>query len=162
MFMHGLAGHAGESSETASWLIEHHRVLAPDVRGHGKSERLPDDVSPDAQVADVAFIIEEQALGPVVLVGQSIGGQIALLVTARHPELVPALVLADAAPSGGGHGDEAARAIRDALRSWPASFPSQEAGVGFFRDRFGRGAALPGRTGSRSAPTGGGHALTSR
>lgn len=66
MFLHGLAGHADEWSKTASWLIEHHRVLAPDARGHGNSERLPDDVSPDAQVADVAFIIEELALGPVV------------------------------------------------------------------------------------------------
>lgn len=154
VLLHGLAGHAGEWSETASWLIEHHRVLAPDARGHGNSERLPDDVSPGAQVTDVAFIIEELALGPVALVGQSIGGQIALLVAARRPELVRALVLVDAAPSEGGHGVEASRAIGNALRSWPVPFPSRGAAVEFFRERFGDGAALPWADGLEEHPDG--------
>ena len=154
VFLHGLAGHAGEWSETASWLVEHHRVLALDARGHGNSERLPDDVSPDAHVTDVAFIIEELALGPVALVGQSIGGQTALLLAARRPELVRALVLADAAPSDGGHGEESARDIGSALRSWPVPFPSREAGVEFFRERFGDGAARPWADGLEEHPDG--------
>jgi pimeloyl-ACP methyl ester carboxylesterase len=88
--LHGLAGHAGEWTETASWLTGGYHPFGLDARGHGRSERLPDDVSPAAQVADVAFVIEQLALGPVVLVGQSLGGLTALLVAARHPELVRA------------------------------------------------------------------------
>jgi len=141
--LHGLAGHAGEWTETASWLTEDHRVFGLDARGHGRSERRPDDVSPDAQVADVAFIIRQIAMEPVVLVGQSLGGLTAMMVAARHPELVRGLVMADAAPGQGGAGEAAAQAIGEALRSWPVPFPTREAGAEFFRARFGDGAALP-------------------
>jgi pimeloyl-ACP methyl ester carboxylesterase len=143
LLLHGLAGHAGEWAETASWLTDRHRVVGLDARGHGHSERLPDDVSPSAQVADVAFVIEELGLGPAALVGQSLGGVTALLVAAQRPELVRALVLADAGPSDGSNGEAAAQAIGDALRRWPVPFPSKEAGAEFFRLRFGDGAALP-------------------
>jgi alpha/beta hydrolase family protein len=71
LLLHGLAGHASEWAETAGWLTQGHRVLALDLRGHGGSERTPDDVTRAAHVADVAFVIEGLRLGPVVLVGQS-------------------------------------------------------------------------------------------
>jgi pimeloyl-ACP methyl ester carboxylesterase len=35
VLLHGLAGYAGEWTDTASWLREGHRVLALDQRGHG-------------------------------------------------------------------------------------------------------------------------------
>lgn len=41
LLLHGLAGHAEEWSETASWLTGDHRVFALDLRGHGRSERRP-------------------------------------------------------------------------------------------------------------------------
>lgn len=69
LFLHGLAGHAGEWADTAASLIDEHRVWALDAREHGRSERLPDDVLPEAQIADVVFIIEAMGSGPVVLVG---------------------------------------------------------------------------------------------
>ncbi len=137
LLLHGLAGHAGEWFETASWLTGTHRVVALDVRGHGESEHHPADVSSSAQVADVAFVIEQLASGPVVLVGQSLGGVTALMVAARHPNLVRSLVLADAFPSDGGDGGAAAQSIGEALRGWPVPFASKEAATTFFRDLFG-------------------------
>ncbi len=98
LLLHGLAGHALEWTGTAAHLVPRYRVLALDLRGHGCSERHPEDVSQHAHVADVAFVIEQLALGPVVLVGHSLGGVTALLVAAVHPELVRALVIADASP----------------------------------------------------------------
>ena len=53
VLLHGLAGYAGEWHETASWLSETFRVVAVEQRGHGRSERAPASVSPDAFVADV-------------------------------------------------------------------------------------------------------------
>lgn len=137
LLLHGLAGHAGEWFETASWLTGTHRVIALDARGHGASERHPVDVSPAAQLADVAFVIERLASGPVVLVGQSLGGVTALMVAAQHPDCVRSLVLADAFPGDGGDGDAAAQSIGAALRGWPMPFASQEAAASFFRERFG-------------------------
>src|SRR5688572_12886094 len=45
LLFHGLAGHAGDWTETAAWLTGRCHVLALDARGHGRSERRPADVS---------------------------------------------------------------------------------------------------------------------
>ncbi len=137
VLLHGLAGQAYEWAETATWLRARARVLAPDARGHGRSERAPGDVSRDAHVADVAWLLRRLDLGPVVLVGQSLGGLTALLVAARHPELMRGLVLADASPAGGDE-DEPGEVVRfaaeigESLGRWPVPFPSREAAVEFF------------------------------
>src|SRR5215212_9870964 len=78
LLLHGLAGHADEWAQTASWLTERWRVVALDARGHGRSERLPGDVSRASHVADTGFVIERLGLQPVVVVGQSVGGLTAL------------------------------------------------------------------------------------
>jgi pimeloyl-ACP methyl ester carboxylesterase len=134
LLLHGLAGHAGEWSETASWLTRSHRVLALDGRGHGRSARRPDDVSAAARVADVVFAIEQLGIGSVVLIGQSLGGHLAMLVAARHLALVRALIVVEASPAGAGSGQaaELAEEIGDSLASWPVPFASRDAAVEFF------------------------------
>jgi pimeloyl-ACP methyl ester carboxylesterase len=130
LLLHGLAGHAREWAETASWLAESCRVLAFDARGHGGSERLPADVSLAAHVADVVHAVERLRLDPVTLVGQSLGGLTALLVAAERPDLVAGLIVADASPAAG---DEASVAeVGDALSRWPVPFASREAAIEFF------------------------------
>jgi pimeloyl-ACP methyl ester carboxylesterase len=134
LLLHGLAGHAAEWTDTARWLTRSHRVLALDLRGHGRSERAPGDVSRAAHVADVAFSIERLSLAPVVLVGQSLGGQLAILVAARHPTLVRALVVVEAGPAGAGE-DGAARIaeqVAASLARWPVPFASGQAAVAYF------------------------------
>lgn len=76
-------------------------------------------------------------LAPVILIGQSIGGVIALLTAAQRPDLVRALVLADASPDGGDGAEEAAREVGEALSNWPVPFVSQADALGFFTERFG-------------------------
>jgi pimeloyl-ACP methyl ester carboxylesterase len=130
LLLHGLAGHADEWAETARWLSERCRVFALDARGHGRSERLPHDVSRSAHVADAAFVIEELDLGPVVVMGQSLGGHAALLLAAQRPKLVRALVVAEASPAEGE--DAIVAEVGQALRRWPLPFPSRDAAVEFF------------------------------
>jgi len=142
LLLHGLAGHADEWAQTASWLTARCRVVALDARGHGRSERFPGDVSRDAQVSDAAFVVEQLSLQPVVVVGQSIGGLTALSLAARRPELVRGVVLVDASPPSGGEGvEEAVNATAGALREWPASFDSRSEAEAFFAERFGAGLA---------------------
>jgi pimeloyl-ACP methyl ester carboxylesterase len=132
LLLHGLAGHAGEWSETASWLARDHRVLALDERGHGHSTRVPARVSRDAHVADVAFVINQLGLRPAILVGQSLGGNLAFLVAARHPGLVRGLVVAEACPEADPQ-EPGVEAIRKWLDSWPVPFSTYEAAVAFFK-----------------------------
>jgi pimeloyl-ACP methyl ester carboxylesterase len=138
LLLHGLAGHAREWAQTASWLTQRSRVIALDGRGHGCSERAPDDVSRAAQVADAAFVIERLELSPVVVVGQSLGALTALSLAAERPDLVRGLVVVDGSPAGGREGAAiAARDIGRALRQWPVPFASRTAAENFFRERFG-------------------------
>jgi pimeloyl-ACP methyl ester carboxylesterase len=135
LLLHGLAGHAGEWAETAGWLTDCCRVVALDARGHAGSERRPLDVSPDAHVADAVFAVERLGLGPVVVVGQSLGGRTALLLAARRPDLVRGLVVADAGPAGGDEADVVESDLAElekSLRRWPVPFASRDAAVEFF------------------------------
>lgn len=131
ILLHGLAGHAGEWSQTAGWLIRDHRVIALDERGHGHSTRVPEDVSPQANVADVVHLLGELGLGPATLVGQSLGANLAFLVAARHPGLVRGLIVAEGCPEADPEG-EGVEAIRGWLGRWPVPFPSREAALAFF------------------------------
>jgi pimeloyl-ACP methyl ester carboxylesterase len=135
LLLHGLAGYAGEWNETAGWLRRSCRVVALDARGHGESERFPRDVSRAAYVSDAVFAVEELGLSRAVVVGQSLGGQAAILLAAERPDLVCGLVVADASPAGGGEADAldaTAEAVGDSLRQWPVPFASRAAAIEFF------------------------------
>jgi pimeloyl-ACP methyl ester carboxylesterase len=121
-------------------MARDHHVLALDLRGHGHSTTRPDDVSPEANIGDVAFVIERLAADPVVLVGQSLGANLAFLVAARHPALVRALVVAEGNPGADPDG-EGARSIERWLDTWPVPFPTRSAAVGFFSGSALRGEA---------------------
>ncbi|MET8538200.1 alpha/beta hydrolase [Streptomyces sp. NPDC005065] len=129
VLLHGLAGHTGEWDRTAQRLSPRHRVIALDQRGHGASERHPQDVSRDAYVADVIAVLDQLALRRPVLVGQSLGGHTAMLTAAAHPERVRALVLVEAGP--GGPNPNVPADIGSWLDSWPTPFISREAAAQF-------------------------------
>jgi pimeloyl-ACP methyl ester carboxylesterase len=107
----------------------------PEQRGHGRSDRSPADVSPEAFVDDAEMWVRELGLAPVVLVGQSLGGLTALLLAAGHPGLVRGIVVVEATPEA----DPGAPAqLRAWLESWPVPFASRRDAAEFFG---GEGAA---------------------
>jgi len=129
VFLHGIAGYAAEWEETASWLSHAFRVVAIEQRGHGRSEREPDDVSPGAFVADAEMWVERLELAPAVVVGQSFGGLVAILLASRRPDVVRALVVVEATPAL----DATSPAVvRGWLESWPVPFASREAALAYF------------------------------
>lgn len=133
LLLHGLAGHAEEWSDTVSWLKTDHHVFALDLRGHGRSERRPQEVSMSELVADAIAAIQ-RIDEPVILVGQSLGGLISIAVAAVQPGLVRALVVVEASPAGV---DEAAGAtlvaeVERQLSSWPVPFRTRDEAVDYF------------------------------
>lgn len=77
-------------------LAAHHRVIAPDVRGHGSSANA---TQPFRWADDLAALLRHLDAGPAVLVGVSMGGAIATDTVLEHPELVRAVVVCGAATS---------------------------------------------------------------
>jgi pimeloyl-ACP methyl ester carboxylesterase len=70
-------------------------TVALDARGHGDSAWDPDgSYGVDAFAADLVAVLESLG-GPAVLVGASLGGMTALVVSADRPDLVAGLVLVD-------------------------------------------------------------------
>lgn len=100
VFLHGF----GESLMAWRLVLDRftprYRVLALDLPGHGLSE-LPDGPLDYRSLVDrTAGLLLQETRGPLVLVGHSMGGQLATGVALAHPERVAALVLI--APAGAG------------------------------------------------------------
>ena len=126
VLLHGLAGSAREMALT----LPGHRIIAPDQRGHGHSERRPADLSREAYVADVVRVVEALAGGgPVTLVGQSMGAHTAMLTAAWHPEAVSRLVMLEGGV--GGSEDDYPTRLGRWFASWPVPFGSRAAAVEF-------------------------------
>jgi lipase len=70
-------------------------VFAPDLRGRGRSNRLPGPVGMARHAEDCAAVAEACGGSPMVVVGHSMGGFVATLLATSRPDLVRALVLVD-------------------------------------------------------------------
>jgi pimeloyl-ACP methyl ester carboxylesterase len=138
ILLHGLLGYAREWDDTAKWLSATNRVIALDVRGHGRSERNPPSMRLEELVEDVVRWAERLNGRRVVLIGQSLGGLVSFLVAARHSKLVQALVVVEASPSAD---PNASSRVRKWLRTWPPAFPSRDAALAFFGGDTLRGRA---------------------
>ena len=77
-------------------LARDHRVLTFDLPGFGHSTKDNAPYTPDNYAAFVRYAVEtELGARPIMLVGHSLGGAIALRYAAQHPQSVKALVLVD-------------------------------------------------------------------
>jgi pimeloyl-ACP methyl ester carboxylesterase len=89
--VHGQPGLAGDWDEVLSHLADDHRVLAVDRPGYG--ETGGDAVGMAANAELLADLLIERGAAPATVVGHSYGGGIAILLAARHPDVVSGLVL---------------------------------------------------------------------
>ncbi len=76
VLVHGIRDHAGSFDPIARALAQDYFVLAPDLRGHGDSDK-PGSYAMADLVADLRALVLERALVRPALLGHSLGGQIA-------------------------------------------------------------------------------------
>ncbi|MFN9506280.1 MAG: alpha/beta fold hydrolase [Rubrivivax sp.] len=96
LLIHGLASNASRFEEfvETTRLSEHHRLIRVDLRGHGRAlSRGP--VGLQAWCDDIVEVLQAEGGQPALLVGHSLGAQVALQMAQRHPRWVSALVLID-------------------------------------------------------------------
>jgi pimeloyl-ACP methyl ester carboxylesterase len=130
LFIHGLLGSRRNWTHLVETLDADHRVLAPDLFGHGASAKPMGDYSLGAHAATLRDLLDQLGIDRVTLVGHSLGGGIAMQFCYLFPERVERLVLV----SSGGLG----RAVSPLLRS--ATIPGAEwvlplLASGWVRDR---------------------------
>ena len=97
VFIHGLGGSWQNWLENLPRTAESCRAIAIDLPGFGRSEMPADPISITGFAETVDAFCEGLGLGPVVLVGNSMGGFTAAEVAIQHPERVELLVLVDPA-----------------------------------------------------------------
>lgn len=96
VFLHGGTDSRVTWDPLVAAVRDRYRVLVPDARGQGDSDRDPNGYDAlDSFVADVVTFCDEVVSGPAVFVGASHGGVIAPAVAARRPDLVRGLFLLD-------------------------------------------------------------------
>ncbi|MFF8607769.1 alpha/beta fold hydrolase [Streptomyces sp. NPDC015346] len=123
LLLHGLMGRASHWAPTARWLAARHRTVALDQRGHGGSDKpAAGPFTREAYVADAAAAIEQLGLGPVTLIGHSMGALTAWQLAAERADLVRALVICDMRASALGAASQ--REWQDWFRRWPVPFAS--------------------------------------
>ena len=100
VLVHGLGGIIENWSALAPALAERHRVLVPDLPGHGRSAPLPEARDIDALTEAVLAIADGEEIGGAVWFGHSLGGLVAVRAAVLRPETVRGVVLAAAAGIG--------------------------------------------------------------
>ena len=78
-------------------LVPDHRVVLVDRQGTGRAASLGPATLPSGSAA-YAEVLRELDAGPALVVGQSLGGAMALQLAIDHPELVSGLVFVDPTP----------------------------------------------------------------
>jgi pimeloyl-ACP methyl ester carboxylesterase len=138
LLVHGMAGSSRTWKDVMPRLAEHCDVIAPDLLGHGDSATPSGDYSLGGFAALLRDLLGALDVEHVTVVGQSLGGGVAMQLAYQHPELVERLVLV----ASGGLGREVnwmlrALAFPGAEYVAPVIFPSFVQRLG---DHVGRAA----------------------
>jgi pimeloyl-ACP methyl ester carboxylesterase len=98
LLLHGIAGSSRTWRDVIPQLGDRFTVIAPDLMGHGLSEKPVGDYSLGAFASGIRDLLEVLDIDQASIVGQSFGGGVAMQLAYQHPEICNRLVLVD---SGG-------------------------------------------------------------
>jgi pimeloyl-ACP methyl ester carboxylesterase len=110
LFIHGILGSQRQWAHLVRHMDDDHRVIVPDLFGHGDSAKPLGDYSLSAHAATMRDLLDRLGIERVTLVGHSLGGGIAMQFYYLFPERVDRLVLV----ASGGLGREVNPVLRSA------------------------------------------------
>jgi pimeloyl-ACP methyl ester carboxylesterase len=116
LLIHGMAGSSVTWREVMPALSRRYTVIAPDLPGHGESDKPRQDYSLGAHANALRDLMLALGIDRATVVGQSLGGGVAMQLAYQHPRHCERLVLV----SSGGLGKEVSWILR------ALSFPGLE------------------------------------
>lgn len=93
VFVHGFPLSRGAWGRQIEALKASNRVIAPDLRGLGENDAAAGIITMGQFAEDVHALLQQLKTGPVVLVGHSMGGYVALAFAKKYPDMLRGLVL---------------------------------------------------------------------
>jgi pimeloyl-ACP methyl ester carboxylesterase len=96
LFVHGFSCDSHDWSwQLPDFAASGYRVIAADLRGHGRSSVPADGFTPLDFADDLVTLLDRLKVGPVIAIGHSLGAAIVSTLAVEHPEKVKALVCID-------------------------------------------------------------------
>lgn len=147
LFVHGIAGSCTTFDTVLPAIAREHRVIAPDLLGHGSSAKPKGDYSLGAHASGLRDLLDMLEIPSATIVGHSLGGGIAMQFAYQFPERCDRLVLVDS----GGFGPEVTGILKaatlpgselvislitkDRVKSWTRAAIGRVRGAGVERAR---------------------------
>jgi pimeloyl-ACP methyl ester carboxylesterase len=96
----GLTRNSRDFIKLATHLSQTRRVICPDLRGRGFSDRDPNYLNyrPPTYVNDIFVLLERKRLSRIIVIGTSLGGLMAMIMAALKPDLLAGVILNDVGP----------------------------------------------------------------
>src|ERR1044072_5340879 len=86
LLIHGMAGSSETWRAVIPQLSRKYRVVAPDLLGHGQSAKRRGDYSLGPFAVLLRDLLDELAFSHATIVGQSLGGGVAMQFVYQHPD----------------------------------------------------------------------------
>src|ERR1044071_8226318 len=93
LLIHGMAGSSEAWRAVIPQLSRRYRVVAPDLLGHGQSAKPRGDYSLGAFAVWLRDLLDELEISRVTIVGQSLGGGVAMQFVYQNPDRCERLIL---------------------------------------------------------------------
>ena len=117
VFIHGGFADHTHFTPQFDYFKRNHRVLAMDLRGHGKSEKPQQDYTMTAYSDDIYWLCQQVGIKKPIVIGHSMGGLIALEMVWRDPDFPAGIVVMDTPVAPPALFVEGLRKFADALRT---------------------------------------------
>ena len=98
LLIHGLGSCGPDWGPQMPALLQGYRVIAPDLRGHGRSSKPRKGYSMELFARDMVALLDALQTGPAHIIGISLGGMVAFQMAVEAPQLVKSMTIVNSGP----------------------------------------------------------------